>query len=328
MAELGGNIGRSFSDFCREDTPLAVLELSSYQLEDSSENLRLDYSAILNIAPDHLERHGTMEKYIQAKCRIIDSDNPNHNFFTSSKTYSKIKDFLPRLNCRLHILENVNIQASPAEIYANNNITRIDESKEIIQTPNHSYSYKNFPLQGSHNLENLAFSIMIADAMEVNFELIQESIPTFKGLSHRFETFYTSNHLRFINDSKSTNLHSLLAWLKNYNRDRNTLYLLLGGRPKEEPLDDLISMVGEIPKKVYVFGEAVEKWKPRLIPLGSKIQFHETMEECLIQIKSQLKRESDQPTDIILSPACASFDQFKNFEERGNHFKELVLNLF
>jgi UDP-N-acetylmuramoylalanine--D-glutamate ligase len=326
-AELGGNIGRAFSEFCQNSSTIAALELSSYQLEDS-DNLHLNASALLNIATDHLERHGSMDSYIKAKCKIIDKKNKNHSFFTTLKTWENISDYLTDLDCKIHILENQENLSNESTPPQGSKFTKINFQEKFILTPNGKYFFGKFKLQGNHNIENLGIAIMIAEEMGIEMENIQTAISQFQGLSHRFESFYQIQNWNFINDSKATNLHSLMAWLKDYPFAQKKLILLIGGRPKTEPIDCLFPIFNEFNGSVFVYGEASKVWKNDLIGFQDRIQFVEKIEEALIHIKSTFQKEGDKAYDVILSPACASFDQFKNFEERGNHFKDYVRTLF
>ncbi|WCL50489.1 UDP-N-acetylmuramoyl-L-alanine--D-glutamate ligase [Leptospira sp. GIMC2001] len=312
----GGNIGKAFSEICLSDHEMVVLELSSYQLEDS-QSLNLESSAILNIAPDHLERHGNLENYIRAKVKIVDQNNPDHHLITKNDTWLQISPYLE--NCKCKIWKFGFDPDSDAFIYL---------EKKIIRTRNYEYSFHEFSLEGTHNYENLAAAILLAESMSADPESIADQIKTFQGLNHRFEKVLKANQWNFINDSKSTNLHSLLAWLENYDLKNGNLHLLLGGRPKGESMEHLVSILQKIPGHFYIYGEARTQWKKDFQILGNRVSYPETMTEALIQIRSLWTRDPESMNQVILSPACASFDQFKNFEERGNHFKSLITALF
>jgi UDP-N-acetylmuramoylalanine--D-glutamate ligase len=315
-SRLGGNIGKAFSDFALEDCSPIVLELSSYQLEDS-ENLHLDCSAILNLAPDHLERHGSIENYAKAKLKIIDLENPNHVFVTNHKTFQKLGLDSTHLLCKCKFFgEELGVDA------------RIDEKNNRITTHHFSYSTEKFPLEGRHNLENLAVSILLAESIQASPISIQKQISTFHGLLHRFEKFHRSFSWTFVNDSKSTNSHSLLAWLKNFNPDNGHLILIMGGRPKGESMLPVVKLLVDIPSTIYIYGEASELWRQELSILSEKIHFKNTIADTIASIQKIWNSKRNNPSWVVLSPACASFDQFKNFEERGNFFKNLILNEF
>jgi UDP-N-acetylmuramoylalanine--D-glutamate ligase len=315
-AQLGGNIGRAFSEFADKDYKLAVVELSSYQLEDSLP-LDLDSSAILNLAPDHLERHGSMENYAFAKRRIIKENDPQHIFVSKLETIYKINLKLDQLNCEVKLFGT-----DPKHD------AFIDIENLLIQTKQASYSIQKFSLEGFHNLENLAASILLAESIEIPSAHIQTQIETFQGLAHRFEKFMRSFGWTFVNDSKSTNVHSLMAWLQNFESQTTNLILLMGGRTKSEDMTPVVACLKNLPCQVYVYGEARTHWRKDFNLIREKVNFVESMEEALVSVKNIWSKTKQENTWVVLSPACASFDQFKNFEDRGLHFKELSQILF
>ncbi|TGL51907.1 UDP-N-acetylmuramoyl-L-alanine--D-glutamate ligase [Leptospira wolffii] len=307
----GGNIGLAFSDFCFRPIPLAVLELSSYQLEDSGP-LKLNVSVILNLASDHLERHKNMDNYFSAKTRIVDSENSSHTLVTSIKLY---KERISSLGWNCKILTFGKVEEADA---------RISEDGTGIRTSKYEYDTRSFPLKGSHNLENLAASILAAEAIGANPERIQSLISGFKGLPHRFQDAGKAAGIDFINDSKSTNLHSMLAGLNGWKDKKNTL-LILGGRPKEEPLEPLKDFLASGIGWVLLIGEARKTWTSEISAvLGNKLMTAENLEEGFNLLKNAVRTGRARISSIVFSPACASFDQYKNFEERGQHFLKLV----
>jgi UDP-N-acetylmuramoylalanine--D-glutamate ligase len=319
--ELGGNIGRAFSEFANSNSQLIVLELSSYQLEDSQPQ-KLVASAILNLAIDHLERHGCLENYAKAKLRIADLSNPDHVFVTNRKTLEQLELNPKKIACSVKLFGFAD-STSKNDLDASIDLTYLS-----IQTKSLLYDCKHFPLEGSHNLENLAASILLAESLGAKPESIQIQIRNFQGLAHRFEKFHQVRNWTFVNDSKSTNLHSLLAWLNNFIPTQGRLHLLLGGRTKQEPLDDLISIIPQLNIHVYLFGEAKTNWRKDFEFMGDTISYLDTMEDALTRIRMEFTHDPDSPSWVVLSPACSSFDQFKNFEDRGNQFKDIVYALF
>ena len=308
--EAGGNIGKPFIEICEDGLDFAVLELSSYQLEDSGE-LHMDFSAILNLAPDHLERHKTMENYARAKWKISDSSNPNHILVLNEKLKSVYSGF-PFPQKTLFFGKS---ESSDAVIL---------ENEKAIRTKKFRYSSESFPLFGYHNLENLAAAILLSESAGMEPEKIQNSISSFTGLSHRFEKVHSHENFIFINDSKSTNLHSMLSGTAG-NKKTDRTALILGGRPKNEPLEPLFKRLTEMSPILCVYGEAAEIWKDEIKKNYPNAEFFSTVEDSLKYLKTVLQNTE---THIIFSPACASFDQYKNFEERGNHFKKLVQEIW
>lgn len=325
-SEMGGNIGVPFTSFCTKKLDLVVLELSSYQLEDSP-NLEMDIAAILNLAPDHLERHGTMENYAKAKWKIQNFQNPRFQMFLTRNVLKY-----------LHPNEYEN-HKDGIHFIGEKEVYHISNNLQAIKTPRDLYDTTNFPLQGKHNLTNLCFAIGIAEKMNVPKEKIINSLQNFLGLKYRYEKINVSNPLpkfknyHFINDSKSTNLHSLLSGLAGFSPEDN-LYLILGGIPKEEPLSPFLKRWKELKNPLWVYGKACEIWREELEKENMPVYFFKTVEETLLDVKFHLisKTEntlSQKPEGTVLfSPACASFDLYKNFEERGLDFETLVLKLF
>jgi UDP-N-acetylmuramoylalanine--D-glutamate ligase len=315
-SSVGGNIGKAFSEICKMDLDLIILECSSYQLEDSDQ-LDFDAAAILNLAPDHLERHGNMENYAQAKFRIVNTEKRDHVWITQDQVLPFLKINPNDLQCKTLLFG----ESSGSSAWIKPDIA-------MIQTKNSKYNTEKFRLPGFHNLQNLAAAILLAESVGGTPENIQTQIENFQGLAHRFEVFLESHAWTFINDSKSTNLHSLLAWLSNFQLESGNLHLLLGGRPKEESLKPLLEKLSDLPAQIYLFGEARVLWKKEFQFLGEKVHYLETMEEALIRIRSIWTKVPEYKSWVVLSPGCASFDQFKNFEDRGNQFKGLVKALF
>lgn len=330
---VGGNLGAAFTSLPLEKTNLAVLELSSYQLEDSKP-LNLDCSAILNLAPDHLERHKTMENYAKAKLKIVNSNDPAHVFVTKLETLKSLFTDRSAFSCDLKLVGYT--EDSDAYI--------LPEEKRIL-TKNYAYSFLNFSLSGKHNIENLAFSILLAESVGAIPESIQTQIESFVGLPHRFETIGEYKGWKFINDSKSTNIHSCLSGLNGFTR-KDLLLLILAGIPKAEDPEPLFEKLLELEPLVLHVGKPSTDWEPWLEKAGAN-RF-EKLSECMLWIKNHLAEiENSKQSDssfpqnsiasktaastqkvVLFSPAGASFDQYKNFEERGNDLKKIFLNHF
>ncbi|EMO63736.1 UDP-N-acetylmuramoyl-L-alanine--D-glutamate ligase [Leptospira borgpetersenii serovar Pomona str. 200901868] len=319
----GGNLGIPFTSFCKEPISLAVLELSSYQLEDSSP-LDLNVSVFLNLAPDHLERHETMENYFRAKLKIADLQNPNHSLIVSEKIREKI---LNSTSVRCKLLSFGRATTSEAIL---------DESSSEIRTSKFIYDISRFYLPGTHNRENLAAAILASEAIGGKPESIQAQIPFFMGLPHRFQIAGEKRGISFINDSKSTNLHSMLAGMSTW-KNLDQTCLILGGRPKQEDPKPLYDFLMRRIGCVVLIGEARSVWEKGIRNvIGEKLFSVENLDEAFkIFKKWNVISESPEIRKIrlsseitisyfVFSPACVSFDQYKNFEERGNHFLSLV----
>jgi UDP-N-acetylmuramoylalanine--D-glutamate ligase len=284
--QLGGNIGVA----CLSLNPPAeeggyILELSSYQL-DLIQKLRLNYAAITNITPDHLDRHGSFGEYVKAKIKILQIGK---------------EQCLAIINLDDKILQGCRRDYNTLFYSAYN-------QKRIVIT--------NPSLQGNHNAENAAAAISLASLLGVEEEISQEKIESFSGLPHRMEFLGTVGHIAFYNDSKATNIESALKSilaLKN-------IYLLAGGISKEgEGLSRIEE--GDV-RHLYLFGRDKQLFAKAL---KDRISFtiFDNMEEAFSQALIDAKKSNEDCT-ILLAPACASTDQFKNFEERGQKFREWV----
>ncbi|XDD55325.1 UDP-N-acetylmuramoyl-L-alanine--D-glutamate ligase [Leptospira sp. WS4.C2] len=324
-SRMGGNIGVPFTSFCLEPLDLVVLELSSYQLDDSP-NLELTASAILNLASDHLERHKTMESYAEAKWKIQNSENPNHTSFINPNFFQFLPQGMPKKNNLQFIGENHKYFVS------------LDPNQ--VHTPNHNYDASRFPLKGKHNLMNLCFSIALAETMGMEWKEIQNQFESFQGLPHRFNRMDSSGfqnqykEIQFINDSKSTNIHSMLSGISGFKKGEG-LFLILGGIPKLEPIDLFLKRWKELECPLWVYGKAVEVWKKEFDATGLPVSYFPDLPSLIIDLKTKIDFrigtktiKNDTALSVIFSPAGASFDLYKNFEERGNHFESLIKERF
>ena len=307
---LAGNIGTAVTQICDKTTKdsITILESSSFQLE-SIKTFHAHIAAILNITEDHLNRHKTMKNYIKAKLNI---------------TKNQTKDDFLLLNADDEILMQ-NIPKTDAKIYyfstkkkvvgcylKNNSIYYFDGINE-----NKLVSLSNIKLVGSHNISNILCAAL-AVYLETGKLFLLENISTFHGVSHRIEYVKTIGGVAYYNDSKATNIDSTIVATKSFECGIN---LILGGSDKGYKFDSLfknlpknvvyITAFGETSKKIL---DSARKYKFR------NIEYAKNLREAVFLLKLNAK-----PGEIILlSPACASFDQFLNYEERGNVFKKIV----
>ena len=304
---IGGNIGKAVLDLPK-DSEGYILELSSFQL-DLLNNFEPDIAVLINITPDHIEHHGGFENYCNAKEKILQNDGikiVGIDNAESRKLYNKLKSAGDR--------KTISISSKNAKA----DIACLLASIEDQFFNNQSYGLTNMPyLQGDHNQENIAAAFAVCRSLGVSAEEIIKYLQSFKGLAHRMQYVGNSANMHFYNDSKATNAnatyHSLAA-LKN-------IYWLAGGIFKEENLRPIDAALPNI-KKAYLFGESKMVFVEYL---EGKVEYEicETMEEALAAAKADALSDASD-AHILLAPACASFDQFKNFEERGKRFVELV----
>lgn len=313
---VGGNIGISAIDLDL-DSDVYVLELSSFQLEIIS-NFKCDVAIFLNITPDHLDRHDNMENYISAKSRIFlnqsDSDyqifgidNPITSWlFEEAKLKNKKK--LVGVSGDKQYRNNLGIISYDEELLTDNYWT---EEIIIKETPY---------LKGKHNRCNFAAAYAACVSLGADSIMLKKYISSFVGLAHRMEYLGMISNIAFYNDSKATNADSTLPAIESL----ENIFWLAGGKPKSGGISSLVNKLANV-KKAYLFGEAA-------------IEFSETLKdvvefEIFLDLNSAFKvafedaMNSGENSNILLSPACASFDQFKNFEDRGEYFKKLYNNL-
>ena len=278
---MAGNVGRALSELDGELGPdeLVVVELSSFQLEDIV-RFRPQIAVLLNLEPDHLDRHGSFEAYRAAKLRIFENQ-------TESDTAVVPRDLDHKVRARrVEFAADDPLPAEPA-------------------------------LRGLHNRENAAAATAAARAAGATNEQIARGLREFNGVPHRLELVGERNGVGYVNDSKATNVAATLRALAAY--EDTPVRLILGGSRKGEDFAPLAAAVGPNIRAVYVIGEtAVEL--ARAIP--------DTIHSGDLVTAVDRAAAAAQPGEVVLlSPACASYDQFRDFEQRGEEFKRLVANL-
>lgn len=312
---VGGNIGKPLIDNMShaKEEDVFILEVSSFQLEHTI-SFKPKVAAILNISPDHLDWHGTYENYIRSKKKI---------FQNQDKT-----DFLV-LNYNDKLLRSFKDEASASIIYfsRNDKLDRgvyIEEGKIIINidgTYIEVLDIDKLLLKGQHNLENVLASICIAYIMGVPLDIIREGGLNFKGVAHRLEFVLEKNGRKFFNDSKGTNVDSSIKAIEAI---EEPIILIAGGYNKNIEFDDFIKAFSGKVKALILLGATSKKIKAAALRQGFNKSFIVNDMEQAIKKALTLSEEGDS---ILLSPACASWGMYKNFEERGEDFKEIVRGL-
>ena len=312
-ARLLGNVGNTFSKEIEtiEEYEDIILELSSFQLE-TIENFHPHISAILNIAEDHLDRYKDIEDYFDAKKNIYKNQNENDflilnydNIFTN-RLYNELKE-KGKFNILTFSTKNKN-----ATIYYN-------DSNEYIYYQNKKlFSIENKKLFGNHNVENILVSVLASLKNNIPVNYIKNAINNFKGIEHRLELVETINNVMYINDSKATSMNAVTSALKSF--DKNII-LIMGGRNKNIDFAPLSDIINERVKKLILMGEAAESLNDMILS-DKKIIIKDFTDA--FNYVSSLAVSGDI---VLLSPGCASFDSFKNYEERGKYFKSLVYKL-
>ena len=300
-----GNVGRPFADFA--DTmpagSLLALEVSSYQLEDSS-YFKPDISALLNITPDHLEHHGSLKKYAAAKCKIFEHQGLGQAFITNGADKNCVKE-LKKAKCRVFTFSSTPKHSVRVDVFYDGDELIFADGRRL-KPPKH--------LPGMHNIENAMAVALMAFAAGVSAKSVQKGFDSFKGLEHRIEFFAEHKGIKCYNDSKATNVDSSVTALKAL-QSQNKIWLILGGREKGFPYDPLLPLIKKYCKEIVLIGEAAPNIKRTLG--GTK---KGDIKSAVAYILGKAKAGDI----MLLSPACASFDQFKNFEDRGRQFKQAV----
>jgi UDP-N-acetylmuramoylalanine--D-glutamate ligase len=293
---VGGNIGLPLIEIEDKRLDYIVAEVSSYQLE-SIEKFKPWISLILNIQPDHLERHHSMEEYIRQKARIF-MNQTGDDYLIYNLDDPNVADMVKNAKARL-----IGFSRNQSEI--------ITLSPEAIKIP------------GRHNLENALAAAQAAYLCGVKKEAVARVLAKFPGVEHRIEFVRILKGVEFYNDSKGTNPDSTLVAIDTF--PGKGINLILGGRDKGVALDLLAQKVKEKVKSVILIGEAAGRFESALRDAGFNniYQAGFSMEEAVKQSFAQAQTGEV----VLLSPACASFDMFKNFEERGKVFKQLCSSL-
>jgi UDP-N-acetylmuramoylalanine--D-glutamate ligase len=280
-APVAGNVGRALSDLDGEIGPdeLIVCELSSFQLEDIV-SFAPRIAVLLNLEPDHLDRHGGFEAYRDAKLRIFENQTEQDTAVVPSGFE------VAGRAARVEFAAGDPLPAEPG-------------------------------LRGLHNRENAAAATAAARAAGASEEQIASGLRDFKGVPHRLELVAEKRGVRYVNDSKATNVAAALRALSAY--EDEPVRLILGGSSKDEDFAPLAAAIGPNIGAVYVIGETADELA-RAIP--------DTIRAGDLATAVERAAAAAQPGEIVLlSPACASYDQFRDFEERGQEFKRLVANL-
>lgn len=314
---VGGNIGFPFSDHVEDfgKDAVAVLEISSFQL-DHAEHFRPKVSVLLNITPDHLDRYDyQFEKYVASKYKIFaqqgegdflvyNADDPVLKAAILEK--SKDKAFRTCPFTLQHVPEEgIFVQDGWITVRLNGEETRVLEAASVS-------------IPGQHNLYNAMAATLAAHLMGVDWEPIRKALTTFQGVPHRLEFVRELHGVRYVNDSKATNVDAAWYALGSF---RQPIVLLAGGRDKGNDYTPLYDLVRKNVRTVIGVGEeSGHKVVETLGSVAPHADFAPTMEEA-VQKAQQWAQTGDV---VLLSPACASFDLFKNYEHRGEVFKTLV----
>ena len=306
---VGGNIGVPALDLLHEPKPdLYVLELSSFQLETTS-SLRAQAAVILNISEDHMDRYDDLEDYTAAKARVYHGakslivNKDDNRVMATVKLISQGRRIVP-----------FTLQ-KPKEkefgLFEENGIEYLGYGNEKI------ISLEHVKLKGSHNYSNILASFALAHEAGIGFDAMKNAVENFYGLAHRSQWVAEVNNITWINDSKATNVGAAIAAIEGIPAEG--IILLAGGQGKGQDFEPLVQPVKEKVKLVLLFGQDA----PRLNDVLSNVTETRLVRD-LAEAINIAKQEAVAGNVVLLSPACASFDMFNGYEDRGNQFAKIV----
>ena len=311
-----GNIGNPVIDTVdyTDKNSVLVTELSSFQLE-SIDTFRPKVSSILNITEDHLNRHHTMENYINAKARIFENQEKS-DFSILNYDDSIVRNLNKNNNASILYFSRKEKVDQGVYLDENNNIVISIDGKQITVLNRNELS-----LPGDHNLENAMAAILMTYVVGVDLEVIKQVLTTFKGVEHRLEFVTNKNGIMFVNDSKGTNPDSTIKAIGSYERP---IILIAGGMDKHSDFTDMMKCATKNVKELVLLGETADKIEASARKEGlENITKVKNMEEA-VKKAYELAKDGDV---VLLSPGCASWDMYPNFEARGLDFKENIYKL-
>ncbi len=312
---VGGNIGTPLLSFVERssDTDVTVAEVSSFQLE-TVDAFRPEIGVLLNLTPDHLDRHATFEEYAAAKMRmfenqlerdwaVLNADDPEVTKRTPAK---------PKL-CWFSRQKRVAVGA----FLLNDNIMFRNEGFEVELAKR-----SQIPLRGEHNLENVLAACAASYLAGATPAAIAKGVKTFQAVEHRLEFVAEIGGVEFFNDSKATNVDAAVKALEAF---PSGLRVILGGKDKGSPYTPLVPLLKERARQVLLIGAAAPKIADDLAELGTVVPIERA--NTLERAVHLAYRSAEAGDTVLLAPACSSFDQFENYEHRGRAFKQAVQQL-
>jgi UDP-N-acetylmuramoylalanine--D-glutamate ligase len=313
---VAGNVGTPLSEIALEtdDSSVTVLELSSFQLERVV-SFHPDVAVLLNVTPDHLDRYADIEEYGSTKLKIMTNQTEQDLVI-----YSADDDWLTRLN-------DFDLKPERMRFSVNGRVSRgawVEDGIVEIQRGDRSrqrlMAVEDIGIRGPHNVANAMAAALAADRCGASLEHIRDGLRSFRPLPHRMEEVAEVDGVRFVNDSKGTNIEALKSALESYDRP---VVLIAGGRAKQNEYMSLVPLVKERVKKMIVIGEEAEQLEKAF---GGLTEIENAGTDFRWAIRSA--RESAEPGDVVLlSPACASFDMFRDYADRGDQFRDCVKSM-
>lgn len=312
---LAGNVGKSFAwQVALEEYDVYVIELSSFQL-DGMYDFKADIAVLLNITPDHLDRYSyDMQNYVDSKFRILQNQTKNDYFIYCNDDEVINKEIKKREIAAAQIPFGFGTPVNPG--------AGVQENRIIINLNQNQFSMSilDLSLQGKHNTYNSMAAGIASMVFQIRNEQLRESMADFKGVEHRLERFLKVHGIEFINDSKATNVNSTWYALESVHKP---IVWIAGGVDKGNDYSIIKELAADKVKAIVCLGKNNAKIKEAFSECVGDIVETSNMEEA-VKAAYYLARNGDT---VLLSPACASFDLFENYEDRGKQFKEQVRNL-
>lgn len=314
---VGGNIGTpaiSLVEAATADT-IAVLEVSSFQLE-TIQTFRPEVAVVLNVTPDHLDRHRTFAAYADAKARIFENQRAG-DFTVLNADDRTCVELATRTRAQVFWFSRT-AEVKQGAFVREGRIFFRDHSgqKEIMLV-------SEIPLKGAHNVENVLAAVCVGALLGCEPDRIRAAVRNFKAVEHRLEHVATIGGVDYYNDSKATNVDATIKAIESFPAN---IHLILGGKDKDSDYSVLNDLLQKRVKRVYTIGAAAAKIESQIVSpknAGPEVDHAETLETAI-----RHAAENATPGDIVLlAPACASFDQFRNYEHRGKVFKQVVKTL-
>jgi len=306
---VGGNIGTPAISLVERATPetIVVLEVSSFQLE-TIQNFRPKVAVVLNVTPDHLDRHRTFAAYTDAKARIFENQRAE-DFAVLNADDPTCVALASRTRAQVFWFDRKKEVKQGAYVHDGRVLFRDASGQPEIML------VSEVPLKGAHNVENVLAAVCVGALMGCEAERIRKAVRDFKAVEHRLEYVATIRGVEYYNDSKATNVDATIKALESFPAN---IHLILGGKDKGSDYTVLNDLLRQRVKRVYTIGAAAAKIESQI--KGTEVVQAETLETAVKRAAA-----AAQPGDVVLlAPACASFDQFRNYEHRGQVFKEVV----
>ena len=306
---VGGNIGTpaiSLVERAKDDT-VVVLEVSSFQLE-TIQTFRPKVAVVLNITPDHLDRHRTFEAYTNAKARIFENQQ-EEDFAVLNADDPTCAGLASRTRAQVFWFSRKEEVKQGAYVRDGRVLFRDAKVQREIMLAS------EIPLKGGHNVENVLAAVCVGGLMGCEAGRIGQAVRDFKAVEHRLEYVATIRGVEYYNDSKATNVDATIKALESFPAN---VHLILGGKDKDSDYTLLNHLLQQRVKRVYTIGAAAEKIESQI--KGVEVDHAETLETALRRASATAAAGDI----VLLAPACASFDQFRNYEHRGRVFKEVV----